>query len=92
MLRPLVARLSRPLSTVTFDLTGLPGHGWIEIREVSYGLQIGQDKEATFAIERGETVELYSGYGDGDTKKGTVTIDKDVTRVRPSQLGWRPAQ
>jgi hypothetical protein len=86
-----VARFSRPLSTVTVDLKGLPGDGWIEIRDVSYGLQVGRDREATFAIERGETLEIHWGHGD-DAKWATVTVDEDVTRVRLSQLAWRPAQ
>ncbi len=92
VLRPLVARLSRPLSTVTFDLTGLPGYGWIEIREVSYGVEVGREREATFAIERNETLELYWSSADSDTKRATLTIDQDVTHVRLSQLAWRPTQ
>lgn len=92
VLRPLVARLSRPLSTVTFDLTGLPGHGWIEIREVSYGVEVGREREATFAIERDQTLEIHWSSGDNGLKKATVTIDEDVTRVRLSHLAWRPAQ
>jgi hypothetical protein len=91
VLRPLVARLSQPLQTVTFDLMGLPGDGWIEIREVSHGLRVGRDDVATFVIARDHTVELYWRRGDGDTTRATVTIDKDVTRVTLSQLTWRPA-
>lgn len=90
-LRPLVARLSRPLSSVTFDLKGLPGDGWIEIRDVSYGLQVGRDREATFAVERGETLEVHWGYGD-DTKWATVKVNEDAVRVRLSQLPWQPTR
>ena len=92
VLQPLVARLSHPLNTVTFDLRGLPGHGWIEIREVTYGVEVGRDREVTLAIERGETLDLYWSNGDSDIKKATVTIDKDVTRVTLSRLAWRPAR
>ena len=91
-LRPLLARLTRPLSTVTFDFRGLPGDGWVEIREVSYGLQVGQEPEATFAIERGATVELHWSSGDERTRVATVTVDEQATRVRLSQLTWRPVQ
>lgn len=91
VLRPLVARVSRPLSTVIFDLRGLPGHGWIGIDELSYGLQVGRTRSATFAVERGTKLELVWGAEDGDTRKATVTIDDDIVRIRLSELAWRPA-
>ena len=61
MLRPLVARVSRPLSTVIRDFRGLPGHGWIGIHELSYGPQVGRTRSATFAVERVTTLELAWG-------------------------------
>ena len=91
VLRPLLAKVARPLSTVTFDLRGLPGHGWVGIHQLSYGLQVGRTRSATFAVERGKTLELVWGADDGDTRKATVTIDDDIVRIRLSELAWRPA-
>lgn len=89
-LRPVLARLTRPLATVTFDFRGLQGDGWVEIREVSYGLRVGEEPEARFAIEHGATLELHWSNGDERTRVTTVTIDEQTTRVRLSQLAWQP--
>lgn len=89
VVRPLVARFARPLVSVTFDLKNLPGDGWISMDPLALGLEIGQQKEVTIALEHGASLDIYWATSK-ETKKATFTVDEAVSRVKLSQLKWRP--
>lgn len=87
VVRPLVARFSRKVTSVTFDLRDLPVGGWIEL-PFTRDLKIGQEKEATIALEIGVSLDIF--WWTGKEKKGaTLKVDEAVSRVKLSQLEWR---
>jgi hypothetical protein len=86
---PLVVRFSRPLTSVTFDLTDLSADGWIEILSLSIAMEIGKQKEVTIALEQGVSLDLHWSTAT-ERKTATLKVDKATSRVKLSQLKWQP--
>ena len=91
VMRPLVVRFARPLTSVTFDLADLPGGGVIVIRPVSMYVEIGREDAVTLALEHGAELDIDWTTGE-QTRTVKLTVDKNQRRVKLSKLTWRPRQ
>jgi hypothetical protein len=91
VMRPLVVRFARPLTSVTFDLADLPGGGVIVIRAVSMYVEIGREDAVTLALEHGAELDIDWTTGE-QARTVKLTVDKNQRRVKLSKLTWRPRQ
>lgn len=85
-----MARFSRPLVSVKFDLSDLPASGWISMDPLAFGLEIGRQKEVTIALEHGALLDIYWSTSK-EMKKATIRVDEAVSRIKLSQLKWQVA-
>lgn len=83
-----LAHVSRPLVSVTFDLTGLSADDCVELRLGSIAIEMNRDRDNTFALEPGVPLELHWSTGQ-EMKTTTLSVDADVRVIKLSRVTWR---